>query len=38
MADEVAPGVWWLAGTRGSNVFAIELPGQLAIVDSGFSG
>ncbi len=39
MADEVATGVWWLAGTRGSNVFAIELPGQqLAIVDSGFPG
>ena len=39
MADEVATGVWWLAGTRGSNVFAIELPGQqFAIVDSGFPG
>jgi len=35
--EEVTPGVWWLHGTRGSNVFAIEYaPGSLAIVDTGF--
>lgn len=38
MADCVTPGVWWLHGTRGSNVFAIELgEDHLALVDTGFA-
>lgn len=37
MADLVLPGAWWLRGTRGSNVFAVEAAdGQLALVDTGF--
>ncbi|MBT5774835.1 MAG: MBL fold metallo-hydrolase [Dehalococcoidia bacterium] len=39
MADCVVPGVWWLHGTRGSNVFVIELEdNRLALVDTGFAG
>ncbi len=38
MADLLAPGLWWLHGTRGSNVFLVESDdGQLALVDTGFS-
>ena len=37
MAELVAPGVWWLHGTRGSNVYLLEArDGQLALVDTGF--
>ncbi len=37
MADLVAPGVWWLHRTRGSNVYLVEAAdGQLALVDTGF--
>ncbi len=37
MADVVVPGVWWLHGTRGSNVYLVEASdGQLALVDTGF--
>ncbi len=37
MAELVAPGVWWLHGTRGSNVYLVEAgDGQLALVDTGF--
>lgn len=36
--EQVIPGVWWLHGTRGSNVFLVELPaGGLALVDTGFA-
>jgi glyoxylase-like metal-dependent hydrolase (beta-lactamase superfamily II) len=38
MSDCVVPGVWWLHGTRGSNVFAIEYEdNHLVLVDTGFS-
>lgn len=38
MADLLAPGLWWLHGTRGSNVYLVESDdGQLALVDTGFS-
>ncbi len=38
MADALAPGVWWLHGTRGSNVYAVEASdGQIALVDTGFA-
>ena len=37
MADVIAPGVWWLHGTRGSNVFAIDAGGQLLLIDTGFA-
>lgn len=38
VADLLAPGVWWLHGTRGSNVYLVEADdGQLALVDTGFS-
>ena len=38
MADLLAPGLWWLHGTRGSNVYLVEADdGQLALVDTGFS-
>lgn len=38
LADQVVPGVWWLHGTRGSNVYALEcLDGEIAIVDTGFA-
>lgn len=37
MADLLAPGLWWLHGTRGSNVFLVEADdGQLALIDTGF--
>ena len=36
MAEVVSPGVWWLSGTRGSNVFLVESGDALALVDSGF--
>lgn len=37
-ADDVIPGVRWLRGTRGSNVFLVDLPsGGLALVDTGFA-
>jgi len=36
VADRIAEGVWWLHGTRGSNVYAIEAGGELALVDTGF--
>jgi glyoxylase-like metal-dependent hydrolase (beta-lactamase superfamily II) len=37
MADRLAEGLWWLHGTRGSNVFLVEADdGQLVIVDCGF--
>jgi glyoxylase-like metal-dependent hydrolase (beta-lactamase superfamily II) len=36
VAELVAPGVWWLSGTRGSNVFLVESGDALALVDSGF--
>ena len=39
MAEVVVPGVWWLNGTRGSNVFLVESGGDsLVLVDSGFGG
>lgn len=38
MADLLAPGLWWLHGTRGSNVYAVEAgDGQVALIDTGFS-
>lgn len=38
MADLLAPGLWWLHNTRGSNVFLVEADdGQLALVDTGFA-
>lgn len=38
LADLLAPGLWWLHGTRGSNVFVVEADdGQLALVDTGFA-
>jgi glyoxylase-like metal-dependent hydrolase (beta-lactamase superfamily II) len=38
VADLVIPGVWWLRGTRGSNVFLVEADdGQLALIDTGFA-
>jgi hydroxyacylglutathione hydrolase len=38
LADELAPGIWWLHGTRGCNVYAIEArDGQVALVDTGFA-
>jgi glyoxylase-like metal-dependent hydrolase (beta-lactamase superfamily II) len=37
LADVIAPGVWWLHETRGSNVFVVEASdGQLVIIDCGF--
>jgi glyoxylase-like metal-dependent hydrolase (beta-lactamase superfamily II) len=37
MADLIVPGVWWLHGTRGSNVYLVEAEdGRLAVVDTGF--
>jgi glyoxylase-like metal-dependent hydrolase (beta-lactamase superfamily II) len=37
LADLLAPGLWWLHGTRGSNVYLVEAEdGQLALVDTGF--
>jgi glyoxylase-like metal-dependent hydrolase (beta-lactamase superfamily II) len=38
MADSLAPGLWWLHGTRGSNVYLVETDdGSLALVDTGFA-
>jgi len=37
LAEAIAPGVWWLHGTRGSNVFLAETEaGALALFDTGF--
>jgi len=36
VAEVVVPGVWWLSGTRGSNVFLVESGDALVLVDSGF--
>jgi glyoxylase-like metal-dependent hydrolase (beta-lactamase superfamily II) len=37
-AEEPLPGVWWLTGTRGSNVFVVAIPsGGVALVDAGFA-
>ncbi len=36
---QVVDGVWWLRGTRGSNVYAVRLADRsVALVDSGGSG
>ncbi|MBA4181197.1 MAG: hypothetical protein C0506_11465 [Anaerolinea sp.] len=38
VADLLAPGLWWLHGTRGSNVYLVEADdGQLALIDTGFA-
>ena len=38
MAEVIAPGVWWLHGTRGSNAYLVEADdGSLALVDTGFA-
>lgn len=38
MADQIVPGVWWLHGTRGCNIYAVEChDGEIAIVDTGFA-
>ena len=38
MVERLADGLWWLHGTRGSNVFLVEADdGQLALVDCGFA-
>ena len=38
MADLLAPGIWWLHGTRGSNVYLVEADdGRLALIDTGFA-
>lgn len=37
MSDSIAPGVWWLHETRGSNVFVVEAAdGQHVVIDCGF--
>lgn len=37
MSDEVLPGVWWLRGTRGCNVYLARVTDEACvIVDSGF--
>lgn len=37
MADLLAPGLRWLHGTRGSNVYLVDADdGRLALVDTGF--
>lgn len=37
MTDEVAPGVWWLSGTRGCNVYLVRADdGGYVLVDAGF--
>lgn len=37
MASEVMPGLWWLHGTRGCNVYLLRAAdGSLALVDTGF--
>ena len=38
LADLLVPGLWWLHGTRGCNVFLVEADdGQLALIDTGFA-
>lgn len=38
MTDEVAPGVWWLSGTRGCNVYLVRADdGSYVLVDAGFA-
>ena len=37
MAEQMAPDVWWLHGSRGSNVFAIEGEAGLVLIDTGFA-
>lgn len=38
MADLLVPGLWWLHGTLGSNVYLVEADdGRLALVDTGFA-
>ncbi|GAB4322703.1 MAG: MBL fold metallo-hydrolase [Dehalococcoidia bacterium] len=38
MADRLVDGIWWLHGTRGSNVYLVEAAdGELVLVDCGFS-
>ena len=38
MAELIAPGIWWLHGTRGSNVYFVGADdGSLALVDTGFA-
>jgi glyoxylase-like metal-dependent hydrolase (beta-lactamase superfamily II) len=38
MAELLVPGVWWLHGTRGSNVYLAEADdGSFALVDTGFA-
>lgn len=38
MSELIAPGVWRLSGTRGSNVYLLEAAdGSLALIDTGFS-
>lgn len=38
-ADLIAPGTWWLRGTRGANVYLVEADdGSLVLVDTGFRG
>jgi len=38
MAVEVVPGVWWLEGTRGCNVYlARATDGSFAVIDAGFA-
>ena len=37
MAEQIAPGTWWLHGARGSNVYLVEAAdGRLALIDAGF--
>lgn len=37
MAEQIAPGTWWLHSARGSNVYLIEAAdGRLALIDTGF--
>lgn len=37
MAERLTHGLWWLHGTRGSNVFLVEADdGRLALVDTAF--
>lgn len=38
MAELLVQGVWWLDGTRGSNVYLVEADdGSFALVDTGFA-
>jgi glyoxylase-like metal-dependent hydrolase (beta-lactamase superfamily II) len=38
MADQIAPGTWWLHSARGSNVYLFEAAeGSLALIDTGFA-